>query len=71
MIYVHVSNAKRERGGKYEKHKDPQKNGRLDDSDNFRGRCSSWVLGVVTVNKLSRLFSDHFQCGPKKSVPVR
>jgi hypothetical protein len=28
------------------------------------------VLGVVTVNKLSRPFSDRFQCGPKKSVPV-
>jgi hypothetical protein len=28
------------------------------------------VLGVVTVNKLSRLFSDRLQCGPKKSVPV-
>ncbi len=36
----------------------------------MRGRCSSWVLGVVTDNKLSRLFSDRFQCGPKKSVPV-
>ncbi len=29
-----------------------------------------WVLGVVTVNKLSRLFSDRFQCGPQKNVPV-
>jgi hypothetical protein len=38
----------------------------------LRGRGSSWVLGVVsvTVNKLSRLFSDRLQCGPKKSVPV-
>jgi hypothetical protein len=27
-------------------------------------------LGVVTVNKLSRPFSDRFQCGPKKRVPV-
>jgi hypothetical protein len=36
----------------------------------LRGRGSSWVLGFVTVNKLSRLFSDCLQCGPKKSVPV-
>ncbi len=28
------------------------------------------MLGVVTVNKLSRPFSDRFQCGPKKRVPV-
>ena len=36
----------------------------------LRGRGSSWVLGVVTINKLSRLFSDCLQWGPKKSVPV-
>jgi hypothetical protein len=36
----------------------------------LQGRGSSWVLGVVTVNKLSRLFSDRLQWGPKKSVPV-
>ncbi len=36
----------------------------------MRGRGNCWVLGVVTVNKLSRPFSDCFQCGPKKSVPV-
>ena len=36
----------------------------------LRGRGSSWVLGVVTVNKLSRLFSNRLQWGPKKSVPV-
>jgi hypothetical protein len=29
------------------------------------------VFLIGTLNKLSRLFSDRFQCGPKKSVPVR
>ena len=36
----------------------------------LRGRGSSWVFLIGTFNIVSRLFSDRFQCGPKKSVPV-
>jgi hypothetical protein len=32
----------------------------------LRGRGSSWVFLLGTFNKVSRLFSDRFQCGPKK-----
>ena len=33
------------------------------------GRGSSWVFLLGTFNKVSRLFSDRLQCGPKKSMP--
>jgi hypothetical protein len=32
----------------------------------LRGRGSSWVFLIGTFNKVSRLFSDRLQCGPKK-----
>ena len=32
----------------------------------LRGGGSSWVFLLGTFNKVSRLFSDRFQCGPKK-----
>jgi hypothetical protein len=35
----------------------------------LRGRGSSWVFLLGTFNKVSRLFSDGLQCGPKKSMP--
>ena len=35
----------------------------------LRGRGSSWVFLIGTFNKVSRLFSDRLQCGPKKSMP--
>ncbi len=34
----------------------------------LRGRGSSWVFLIGTFNKVSRLFSDRLQCGPKKSI---